>query len=133
MLEYLTDVKKAISLSLTSPNSHREPGWRHADMLSNFASYGWHVFEYDLNAWFHGSAGARRRLYSVACSERAMQAAMRAGVERPEELVPVPFRDRLVMRDVMLDDATIDGYHAYLYTGHVEEPSDHGAGTAGYA
>ena len=96
-------------------------------MLSNFASYGWHVFEYDLNAWFHGSAGARRRLYSVACSERAMQAAMRAGVERPEELVPVPFRDRLVMRDVMLDDATIDGYHAYLYTGHVlSVPTLHG-------
>ena len=97
----------------------------HASELG--ASHGWRVFEYGLNAWFHGSAGVRRRLYSVACSERAMQAASRAGVERPEELMPVPFRDRLVMRDVMLDDATIDGYHTYLYTSHVlSVPSLHG-------
>ena len=48
-------------------------------------------------------------------------------MERPEELTPVPFRDRLVMRDVMPDDATIDGYHAYLYTGHVlSVPALHG-------
>ena len=96
-------------------------------MLLNFASHGWRVFEYALNAWFHSSAGARRRLYSAACSERAVQAARRAGVERPDGLMPVPFRGRLVMRDAMLDDATIDGYHAYLYTGHVlSVPSLHG-------
>lgn len=96
-------------------------------MRLNFASYGWRMFEYDLNAWFHASAGARRRLYSVACSERAMQAAMRAGVERPEELTPVPFRDRLALRDIMLGNATIEGCHAYLYTGHVlSVPTLHG-------
>ena len=119
VLEYLVDVRKVRSTSPTSPNAHRATGWRHEDMLLNFVSHGWRVFEYDLNAWFHGSAGARRRLYSVACSERAMQAARRAGVERPDELMPVPFRDRLTMRDVLLDDAAIDEYHAYLYTGHV--------------
>ena len=101
VLEYLVDVRKVRSTSPTSPNAHRATGWRHEDMLLNFVSHGWRVFEYDLNAWFHGSAGARRRLYSVACSERAMQAARRAGVERPDELMPVPFRDRLVMRDVL--------------------------------
>ena len=119
VLEYLSDVKKVRSTSPSSPNAHRAPGWRHEDMLANFASYGWRVFEYDLNTWFHGSAGARRYLYSVECSERAMRVAMRAGVERPEELTPVQFRDRLVMRDVLIDEATIEGYHAYLYTGHV--------------
>ena len=119
VLEYLADVKKVRSTSSTSPNAHRAPGWRHEDMLLNFAGHGWRVFEYDLNAWSLGSAGARRRLYSAACSERAMQATRRAGVERPDELMPVPFRDRLTMRDVLLDDAVIDEYHAYLYTGHV--------------
>ena len=119
VFEYLSDVKKVRSTSPSSPNAHRAPGWRHEGMLANFASYGWRVFEYDLNARFRGSAGARRRLYSMACSERAVQAAMRVGVERPEELTPVPFRDRLVMRDIMLDDAMIEGYRAYLYTGHV--------------
>ena len=126
-MEYLADVKKVRSTSSTSPNAHRAPGWRHEDMLLNFAGHGWRVFEYDLNAWFHGSADARRRLYSLTCSERAMQAARRAGVERPDELMPVLFRDRLVIRDVMLDDAVIDDYHAYLYTGHVlSVPSLHG-------
>ena len=62
VLEYLVDVKKVRSTSPSSPNAHRAPSWRHEDMLLNFASYGWRVFEYDLNTWFHGSAGARRRL-----------------------------------------------------------------------
>ena len=37
-------------------------------LACNFGQHGWKVFEYDLNAWFHGSAGARRRLYSIACT-----------------------------------------------------------------
>ena len=48
-----------------------------------------------------------------------MRAARRAGVERPDELTPVPYRDRLTMRDILVDDAVIDNYHQYLYTGHV--------------
>ena len=59
-------------------------------MIANFRQHGWEVFEYDLNAWFLGSAGARRRLYSIACSDRAMEAAKRAGVMRPADYYAAP-------------------------------------------
>ena len=132
VLEYLADVKKVRSTDPMSPNAHRAPGWRHEDMLLNFAGHGWSVFEYDLNAWYHGSAGARRRLYSVAHSGRAMKAARRAGVERPDELTPVPYRDRLTMRDILVDDAVIDNYHQCLYTGHVISANGLSTGTVRY-
>ena len=61
VLEYLSDVKKVRSLRHDSPNAHRSPGWRHEDMLINFRQHGWEVFEYDLNAWCLGSAGARAK------------------------------------------------------------------------
>ena len=118
VLEYLSDVRKVRSLRHDSPNAHRPPGWRHDDMIAGFSQHGWSVFEYDLNAWYHGSAGARRRLYSIACSDRAMEAAKRAGVMRPAEITPIPYRERLVMRDILEDDHTIEMYHAYLFTGH---------------
>ena len=127
VLEYLSDVKKVRSLRHDSPNAHRSPGWRHEDMLINFRQHGWEVFEYDLNAWCLGSAGARRRLYSIACSDRAMEAAKRAGVMRPATITPLPYYDRLVMRDILVDDHTIEMYHAYLFTGHrLTVPKLHG-------
>ena len=127
VLEYLSDVRKVRSLRHDSPNAHRPPGWRHDDMIAGFSQHGWSVFEYDLNAWYHGSAGARRRLYSIACSDRAMEAAKRAGVMRPAEITPIPYCERLVMRDILVVDHTIEMYHAYLFTGHrLAVPKLHG-------
>ena len=116
LLEFLSDVKKLRSPA-GSINEHRPPGWRHDDMIRNFAAYGWTTHERAINAHMHGSPGARRRLYTACFSERVIAAAQRAGIEF-QHCDVVPYSQRRVLADALVHDEVIDAFQSHLYTGH---------------
>ena len=112
--EYLTDVRKLRSPA-GSPNAQRPPGWRHAGMLGNFARHSWVTHETDINAWMHGSPGARRRVYTSSFSPAVVAAAGRAGIAY-QHIEPIPFRQRRVLQGALADQETIDQLHPGLLT-----------------
>ena len=115
IIEFPTGVLKVASAS------NPEPGWLHRKMLAEIEGRGeepgpkWVYHVWKLNAKFHGSKAARRRLKTFAFAPEVVEAADRAGVSFPEMPAPWPVCAQRTLRDALFDDAVIDAYHPHLY------------------
>ena len=75
----------------------------------------WVYHVWKLNARFHGSKAARRRLKTFAFAPEVVAAADRVGVRFPEMPAPWPQHAQRTLRDALFEDVVIDAYHPYLY------------------